>query len=212
MREKFYFDIDVTSKQEFNPWPHSPTFKTLKLIKSNSNVLDIGCAKGYMAKELKKKNCQVVGIEKHRDACEIAKNCCDEVINADIEKLECLPFPEEFFDYIICLDVLEHLVRPDLVLHKLRAYLSYEGGLIVSLPNIARIEHKIKLLLGNFNYSDYGALSKGHLRFFTLKTASELIECSGFKIKKIEPTGLGSIIRVLPTLLAFQFLFVARRV
>lgn len=54
-------------------------------------------------------------------------------------------------------------------------------------------------------------MCKGHLRFFTLKTASELIESAGYKIKKIEPTGLGSIIRIFPTLLAFQFLFVAEK-
>ncbi|MCM8774341.1 MAG: class I SAM-dependent methyltransferase [Candidatus Omnitrophica bacterium] len=156
MREKFYFDIDVVSKQEFNPWPHSPTYKAYRLIKPNSRVLDIGCAYGYMARELKKKGCEVIGIELDSKACEKAKDYCVHVINADIETLRSLPFSSGFFDYILCLDCLEHLNRPDLVLNNLHLYLSSTGRLIVSVPNIARFEYRLKLLLGNFAFSDTG--------------------------------------------------------
>lgn len=140
-----------------------------------------------------------------------AKAYCQEVINADIEKIESLPLAENSFDYIICLDILEHLIRPDLVLLRLMPYLSPRGKFIISIPNIARIEYRIKLFFGNFDYSDSGALSSAHLRFFSLKTARDLLESSGLKIKRIEPTGLGSILRIFPALFAFQFLFVAEK-
>ena len=162
-------------------------------------VLDVGCFEAPLRKILV--NSDYTGV--------------DFVGNPDIEinlqETTRLPFDDNSFDTVFCIDVLEHLVRPDLVLYRLRSYLSYNGYFIASIPNIARLEHRLKLFFGNFNYSSYGALSKGHLRFFTLKTASELIESSGYKIKKIEPTGLGSIIRVFPNLLAFQFLFMAVR-
>lgn len=53
--EKLNFDINIAHLQDFNPWPHSPTYKTLNLIRPNSTVLDVGCANGYMARELHKK-------------------------------------------------------------------------------------------------------------------------------------------------------------
>lgn len=205
MKEKFYFDINIASKQEFNAWPHSSTYKALQIIKPNSKVLDIGCAKGYMARELAKKGCQTWGIEIDAEACKLAKRYCQEVICGNIEEIDNLPFQKD-----LCLDVLEHLIRPDLVLYKLKPYLSPQGKLIVSLPNIARFEYRLRLFLGKFNYSPSGGvLSKGHLRFFTLKTAKELIESSGYRIDKMEPTGLGSILKLFPTLLGFQFLFIA---
>jgi len=205
------FELNVAEKQEFNPWPHSPTAKAKKLVGHDKRVLDVGCAKGYMAKELKGQNCKTYGIEIDPDASRIAEKYCQRVIKADIESLRELPFDHNFFDVILCLDILEHLKRPDLVFPNLRPYLSSAGYLIVSIPNIARFEHRLRLFFGKFDYGDMGALSKGHLRFFTLKTASELIESSGYKIEKIEPTGLGSIIRLFPNLLAFQFLFVAKK-
>ncbi len=209
MAEKLYFDLDVAGVQEYNPWKHSPTYKALQLIKPDSKVLDVGCAKGHMARELNKKNCSVSGIEKDPAACQLAKNHCVKAFEADLDRLEVLPFPQGYFDYILCLDVLEHLARPDIALDKLRPYLAENGELIVSIPNIARIEHRLQLLFGQFNYAEGGGLSKGHLRLFTKKTAKALLESSGYQIKKIEPTGFGSIIKILPNLFAFQFIFIA---
>ncbi|MFH1519344.1 MAG: class I SAM-dependent methyltransferase [Candidatus Omnitrophota bacterium] len=206
-----YFDIDITSKQEFKSWPHTPTYQAVKLIRPNSKVLDVGCSKGYMAKELNKKGCKVTGVEIDKNAARAAKNYCVDVINADIEKQDELPCPENSFDYILCLDVLEHLMRPDVILNKLKRYLSPNGEIIISIPNIARFEHRLKLLSGIFDYSECGALSKGHLRFFTYKTAKVLIESSGYKIKAVKSTGLGFIIKIFPGLFAFQFLIIAKK-
>ncbi len=208
---KLMFDLNVADLQEkINLWPHSPHYKTLQLIKPGSRVLDVGCARGYMAEELKKTGCQIFGVEFDGKSCELARRHCEKVIQINIEEAEALPFAEGFFDYIICLDVLEHLQRPDLVLQRFKPYLAKGGEIIISLPNIARLEYRLALLFGNFGYGNSGILSKGHLRFFTRKTAGELIESSGYEIIREEPTGLGSITRILPNLLAFQFLFVVK--
>lgn len=209
-RNKFMFDLDVVALQSYNPWPHSPTAKARKLIKPNSRVLDIGCASGYMAEQLKSKGCTVIGIDKDHKAASMARDYCQEVIEADVEHLESPPFPNGFFDVILCLDILEHLIRPDILLSKLKQYLAPNGELIASIPNIARLEHRLRLFIGRFDYSFSGALSKGHLRFFTKKTAMELFINAGYKIKSVKPTGLGSIIKILPNLTAYQFLIVAK--
>jgi hypothetical protein len=49
-----------------------------------------------------------------------------------------------------------------------------------------------------------------HLRFFTKKTATILIEEAGLTVEKYIPTGLGHMIQILPTLTAFQFIYVCR--
>jgi len=192
-------------KHIFNPSPNSPHTKIIEYIGKNKRVLDVGCSSGYIAKELNKKGCSVVGIEIDATAAEIAKKHCDKVIVGDIEEVKELPYPDRHFDAIILGDVLEHLKRPDVVLLKLRRYLKPNGFVIASVPNIARLEYRLKLLLGKFDYEESGILSKGHLRFFTLKTVKKLLETCGYKIVKISYTGLGSKFRILPTWLAFQF-------
>jgi len=194
----------------YNPSPQSPHTKIINYIGNGKMILDVGCATGYLAKELKRKDCNIAGIEIDQDAADIAAQHCDKVIVADVEQIEELPFPEGYFDAIIFSDVLEHLIRPDLVLINLKRHLKPDGFVIASIPNIARLEFRVRLLFGKFDYEESGILSKGHLRFFTLKTTKKLFEATGYEITNIDYTGLASRFKVLPTWLAFQFIIIAK--
>lgn len=204
--------FEDTEKHEFNPSIHSPHVKIIKYVPADSIVLDVGCSWGYIDKELKKKGCSITGVEIDQIAALRARQYCDEIIIGDIEKMRNLPFPKENFDVIIYSDILEHLRRPDLVLINFRTYLKRKGVVIASTPNIGRLEYRIKHLLGNFDYEPSGGiLSRTHLRFFTLRTVKELFEKTGYKIVNIDYTGLASKLRILPKLLAFQFLVIATK-
>jgi len=125
-----------------------------------------------------------------------------------------IPYPEGFFDIIICADVLEHLVRPDLVLMKFAKYLSKKGYVLASIPNIVNWYYRLKFLFGTFNYEESGILDKTHLRFFTLKTVKELFEASDYRIIRIDYTGFASkykILRLFPGFFAIQFIIAAQR-
>lgn len=45
---------------------------------------------------------------------------------------------------------------------------------IRSLPS-RELENKVKLLMENFDYVNYGILDEGHIMFFTEKTSKKLI-------------------------------------
>lgn len=205
------FDLNVAQRQEFNPWPHSPNAKALRCVPAGAVVLDVGCARGHMARVLTEKGCKVHGIEIDPPSAEEARKYCVEVLNTDLDTNTTPALPRDFFDAVLVLDVLEHLKRPDLALTHLSTCLKPKGTLICSLPNVARIEHRLALLAGRFNYSDCGALSKGHLRFFTRHSATLLLQNAGFVIDKVDYTGFASMFPVLPTLTAYQFLFLCSR-
>jgi len=117
-----------------------------------------------------------------------------------------------YFDVIIYSDILEHLKRPDLVVISFKKYLKLEGIVIASIPNIGRLEYRIRHLFGNFDYEPSGGiLSRTHLRFFTLKTAKRLFEDAGYEIVNIDHTGLASKLKIFPELLAFQFVIIAKK-
>ena len=160
--------------------------KILKHIKPKEVILDIGCSDGALGKKIKELyGNKVFGIELYKKAADIAKKRLDKVVVGDIERIQ-IPFPKEYFDSVIFADVIEHTAEPEKVLQKVKPLLKKNGRILVSIPNIANIFVRLKLLFGKFNYEEWGILDRNHLRFFTLDSTKELIEGNGFKIEKIE--------------------------
>jgi len=157
----------------------------IELIQCNNcNILEIGCGEGNTLVELKRQGKAkfVIGI----DIVNLNQSSkLDKFILADIEN-DNIDLPEEYFDIIICADVLEHLKDPWNALRKIRKFLKPNGILLASIPNIREIKTLISIVIkGNFKYVDAGILDKTHLRFFCKKNIIELFESSGYKIEKI---------------------------
>lgn len=186
---------------------HSPHTIIPSLMRDNSVVLDVGCNRGYLGEELKNKNCTTDGIDINLQALRLARKFYRKVYKHDLS----LGFPQmrEKYDYIVFADILEHLPSPEILLKQTNSFLKPNGKVIISLPNVARLEIRLKLLFGKFDY-DLGILSRDHLRFFTLKSARAIIQNCGFEIEKEIPTGFGHRFWIFPTLTAFQFVFVCK--
>ncbi|MDR1702194.1 MAG: glycosyltransferase [Sporomusaceae bacterium] len=164
---------------------------TIKLITENDaakkiRVLEIGCACGATLLEIKNlfPKAQIYGIELNEHSARIA-NYFAQVQIGDAEKME-FPYPENYFDYILCPNILEHLVDPWKLLGKLKKYLKPTGHLIASILNVMHFSVVAELLSGNWDYRDEGILAKTHLRFFTLNTMKEMLANSGYSIKEIK--------------------------
>lgn len=97
---------------------------------------------------------------------------------------------EETFDVILAADVLEHLPRPELLLPQIGRWLKPDGLFIASLPNVANITVRLQVAAGHFPYADRGILDRTHLRFFTRRSARQLIEDGEFRIEKISATAM----------------------
>lgn len=160
----------------------------LRLVGRNKNVLDVGCGVGALAREMRKNGCNIVGIEVDPVAADNAQVFCKDVIIKDIESLEKITYNSNYFDVILFADVLEHLREPLIVLKRLKKYLSEDGVIIYTVPNIAHWSIRLRLLFGKFEYRPEGIISYNHLRFFTLKSAKILLEESGYKVTKIDCT------------------------
>lgn len=58
-----------------------------------------------------------------------------------------LPFSDQSFDYVTCLEGLEHIENPQQAMREFARVLKPGGQLIVSVPNILNIEERLKWLL-----------------------------------------------------------------
>jgi ubiquinone/menaquinone biosynthesis C-methylase UbiE len=58
-----------------------------------------------------------------------------------------LPFSDQSFDYVTCIEGLEHIENPQQAMREFARVLKPEGHLIISVPNILNIEERLKWLL-----------------------------------------------------------------
>ena len=154
------------------------------LVPDGANVLEVGCATGYMSEVLRgRRGCAVTGIEIDSGAAAEAAGRCDRIIVGDAEELDFdeLFQPEEF-DVALFADVLEHLRDPEGVLRRVRPFLREEGAIVASIPNVAHGSVRLALLAGDFRYNETGLLDETHLRFFTRTSIQELFERSGYAV------------------------------
>lgn len=178
---KYRYDI-------LNKNPYESHQIVLNLIKGNSKVLDIGCATGYMDKVLTDRGCEVWGIDNDEIALGKACRFCDKVINYDLNSGKALHIPKKHFDYILMIDVIEHLPEPDKVLDLIKPFLKKGGKIIFSIPNIAHASVRWMLLNGGFNYSEQGIMDRTHIHFYTKDTFQKFLTSQGYKIIQMVPT------------------------
>jgi glycosyltransferase involved in cell wall biosynthesis len=203
-----------------------------QLIGHNQDVLDIGCGEGFFASLVSMTN-RVTGIDRLPNAAH--ETDLEEFISADLENGlndAAIALRGKQFDRVLLQDVLEHLRFPDQLLQDCHAVLNPTGQLLVSVPNVANITVRLALLFGRWTYTERGILDKTHFRFFTHKTARQLLEANGFTVVRQMTTvmpielilglpphnpimkGLNRILaiftKLMPGLLGYQCVFVAR--
>lgn len=169
-----------------------------KTVKPNTFVLDIGCGSGALGQQLKLKGCTVHGIDHCKQALKIAKERLDKAFYLDLEQDD---LPQNKYDVIIIADVLEHIKNPKTLLRRAQDCLAEDAELIISIPNVANWNVRLNLLLGRFNYRDEGIMDKTHIKFYTLRTAKELIRDTGLTINKLQVMPGSPIpVRIFPKL------------
>jgi glycosyltransferase involved in cell wall biosynthesis len=157
--------------------PHTLAFER---IRPGSKVLDVGCAGGYMGAHLmKNKQCRVDGI----DAFPLLESSLSAFYLHDLNAgLPALRF--EQYDYVLMLDVIEHLAKPEWFLERLRSALSLNPAVEVflSTANVGFLVTRFMLFIGQFNYGRRGILDLTHTRLFTFSSFERAVKQAGFDI------------------------------
>jgi SAM-dependent methyltransferase len=152
---------------------------------SARRVLDLGCATGALGAALRECGAEVVGVELDPGLARAAERRLDRVIVADVAAL-----PDDLgrFDCIVAADVLEHLPDPWTALRRAVELLDPGGAVVVSLPNARFFETFWELgVRGRWPRRDQGLFDRGHLRWFTLRDARDLLESAGLRVEAVSP-------------------------
>jgi glycosyltransferase involved in cell wall biosynthesis len=161
--------------------PHTLAFER---IRPGARVLDVGCAGGYMGVYLtQQKQCRVDGIDSFPVVSAEAGSSLSAFYLHDLNAgLPALDF--EQYDYVLMLDVIEHLAKPEWFLEQLRSALSLKPSVevILSTANVGFLVTRFMLLMGQFNYGRRGILDLTHTRLFTFGSFERAVSQAGFDI------------------------------
>jgi len=150
-----------------------------------SRVLEIGCGEGNFRSNLKN-NHEYWGIEPNSAVSKIAKEKLDKVLCGKYEDVSD-QLPENYFDLIICNDVIEHMEHHDRFLLALQKKITPSGSLVLSIPNVRYIPNLMELIfIKDWRYREAGILDVTHLRFFTYKSLKRVLRETGWHINRIQ--------------------------
>ena len=99
----------------------------------DQQVLDLGCAGGFMAEALDERGAVVTGIDPAEEAIAAARAHAEQTgrkISYDVGVGENLPYPDHRFDAVVCVDVLEHVQDLQQVIREIARVLR-PGGLFL---------------------------------------------------------------------------------
>lgn len=187
--------VDACFVHRFAFVHESPREDLVRLIPETARcILDVGCAYGSLGRRLKSlRPCHVTGIERNPHMAQAAAAFYDAVITLPVEDARF----DRCFDAVVCGDVIEHLRDPWSVLARLTEAVTDDGVLIASVPNTGHWSVVMDLALGRFEMVPAGFLCSTHLRFFTEKDLTLLLDQAGWAVESLErdqspPTPTGS--------------------
>jgi len=198
-------------------------------------VLDLGCAGGFLAAELRQRGHYVLGVDATPPPG--TEEQVDRLVVADLDAgLPAEVVADGPFDIVLAADVLEHLRDPSSLLKQLHDVCTAETVLISSVPNVGHWYPRLRIGLGHFDYDHRGILDATHLRFFTWRSFVGMAYRAGWQVEQRRVTGLplevlageGGAVRksklraavgrvdaagraVWPSLFAYQYVAVLRR-
>lgn len=123
--------------------------QVLRLLegKEPGRALDIPSGEGAFAYELIKKGfSDIVCLDINREDFKLAGQVC--FLAGDV--YDRLPFKDESFDYIFCLEGLEHFVNPFSFVDELGRVLRTGGWLYISTPNIMSVDGRLRFMLTGY--------------------------------------------------------------
>jgi len=205
-------------------WPRNRHESVIYATQKGYNVLDIGCGDGFLLYNLRGRFERLYGIELSFSMVKEAKKTLhDQHAELCIGNAEHLPFGEEFFDCVICSDVIEHVPDVWQTFREIVRILRPGGQLVVATPNVAYFKRRINLLRGYFPVTsgyDEGLIpgggcslfAGGHFHYFTFRSLRKNYEKFGINVEREFGFGrLGRIHNIWKTMLSGGICIVGKK-
>ena len=151
------------------------------LVGSKKNVLVTG-KNDNLNKILKKNYCNITEVGFNSNNLEVKKIERDKLHDSTLDFVDLQKLENKKFDVILVENILFTL-NPKQFLKKLSLFLSKNGYIICSMPNITNAKTRISFLNGNLNLDKFGA--EIGMNFLTLSNILDMLSEIDFSIAKL---------------------------
>lgn len=162
-----------------------------------SSLLDIGCGRGLLLEKLADAGLgNLTGMDVYDDVAS------ERFAYSQGDVTKRLPFDDATFECVVAGEIIEHVPDPDSFLREIRRVLVPGGTLVVSTPNMVSWANRVLVPLGvqplGTETSSEVALGRrhavlgqgnqvqGHLKVFTFRALTEILERYGFTVARRE--------------------------
>jgi len=144
-------------------------------------ICDLGCGNGYITTRLASLGYAITGVDLSQSGLEIARtsNGNARYVKASIDGRLGSQLGNAF-DLVLSSDVIEHLYRPSDLLEAAHSLLKPDGRLIVTTPYHGYVKNLVLAISGKMDAHFSALHDGGHIKFFSTKTLSQLMESCGF--------------------------------
>jgi len=185
-----YYEGHDNSTPEFAARRLDEIVKTFEPFRQNNRLLDVGCGAGSMLEAGLKNNWQAEGVEVSKSGVDYLHSKGFKFFFGTLQEAK---FPDNHFDVITAVEILEHIPAPQGLLEEIARILRSGGLFFATTPHSKGISAR---LLGT-RWSTIAPPE--HIHLFSTKGLKLLLEKSGFKQVKISTQGVNpfEIIHVL---------------
>lgn len=151
------------------------------------SVLDVGCGDGTVSKLFLDAGHVVFGVDIVPEFVEKAIEKGIRAKTADVTQRG-LPFAAGEMDAVYAGALVEHVYDPEFFLRECYRVLKERGILVLSVPNIASLTSRLRMMLGRGPKFYAAALSwefGGHIRVFTAGSLRRVLEQNGFEVEEL---------------------------
>lgn len=134
----FYDKCYKIIQQDITPWYTFVLPELIKLINSNSKLLEIGCGQSqglrYLVKNKFLREENIYGIDQSSGAISFSSKELP-LAKLSVGDAYALKFVDNSFDFILLMETIEHIEHPDFVLEEIYRVLKFGGKVFISFPN-----------------------------------------------------------------------------
>lgn len=166
----------------------------LPTLDKEARYLDIGCSSGVTTELCAKRmgTTNVFGIDLVHT--EDAQKRGIHAVSLDLNAGQLLPFENNYFQVVTCLEALEHIQDPDYLVSEIHRVLKKGGIAIIDVPRLDSWMNIFLLSLGyqppgvecstrkRYGAINQGSLLTGHASYFTKKALFEMVRSHELKI------------------------------
>ena len=187
-----YYEISV------NSFPSSRWHRAILRLVSNTlqrtenPIVDVGCGDGYRVTVGLRSAGEVIGVDTDLEMLRHAERRLPAVVHASAEAL---PFRENCFHSALCMEVLEHVPKPQAVIRQLAQVVTTKGKLLIVVPQETILFRVIWFL--------WTRLTEGrrwrnkHINHLKPMDLTQILHENSFKTNINTKTNLGMIAAIL---------------